>query len=39
VIGEYIARRVLGRQTDPEWDEAFKLNEETFEPNQTFDDE
>ncbi|MBI2403862.1 MAG: FAD-dependent oxidoreductase [Gemmatimonadetes bacterium] len=39
VIGEYIARRVLGKQTDAEWDQAFKLDEEKFEPNQTFDDE
>jgi glycine/D-amino acid oxidase-like deaminating enzyme len=39
VIGEYIARRLLNQTTDPEWDEAFKLDEEKFEPNQTFDDE
>jgi glycine/D-amino acid oxidase-like deaminating enzyme len=39
VIGEYIARRLLNKKTDPEWDEAFKLDEEKFEPNQSFDDE
>lgn len=37
VIGEYIARRVLGQPTDPDWDEAFKLDEQKFEPNQQFD--
>jgi glycine/D-amino acid oxidase-like deaminating enzyme len=37
VIGEYIARRLLNKKTDPEWDEAFKLNEEKFEATQTFD--
>lgn len=37
LIGEYIARRVLGKSTDPEWDEAFKLDEQKFEPNQQFD--
>ena len=31
VIGEYIARRVLGRPTDPARDEEFRLKEETFE--------
>jgi len=29
----------LNKKTDPEWDEAFKLDEEKFEPNQSFDDE
>src|SRR3972149_4014716 len=38
VIGEDIARRLLNKKTDPEWDEAFKLDEEKFEPNQSFDD-
>lgn len=37
VIGEYVARRVLNQKTDAEWDEAFKLDEEKFQPNQTFD--
>jgi len=36
-IGEYIARRVLNKKTDPEFDEAFQLNEEKFESNQMFD--
>ena len=38
VIGEYVARRLLHQKTDPEWDQAFKLDEEKFQPNQTFDD-
>jgi len=37
LIGEYIARRVLGKSTDPEWDEAFKLDEQKFEPDQPFE--
>jgi glycine/D-amino acid oxidase-like deaminating enzyme len=31
VIGEYIARRVLGERTDPALDEEFRLKPETFE--------
>ena len=30
VIGEYIAHRVLGRQTDPALDEEFRLKPQTF---------
>jgi glycine/D-amino acid oxidase-like deaminating enzyme len=37
LIGEYIARRVLGKPTDAEWDQAFKLDEQKFEPDQPFD--
>jgi len=32
VIGEYIARRVLGRETDPALDAEFRLKPEQFEP-------
>jgi glycine/D-amino acid oxidase-like deaminating enzyme len=32
VIGEYVARRVLNKQTDPELDATFKLKEEKFDP-------
>ena len=32
VIGEYIARRVLGKPTDPDLTERFKLPTETFDP-------
>ncbi|GBD31753.1 Monomeric sarcosine oxidase [bacterium HR33] len=38
VIGEYIARRVLGRRTDPVLDAEFRLKEEKFEPTQRFED-
>lgn len=31
VIGEYLAGRILGTETDPELTEAFRLSEETFE--------
>jgi hypothetical protein len=31
VIGEYIARRLLNKQTDPELDQQFRLDQETFE--------
>jgi glycine/D-amino acid oxidase-like deaminating enzyme len=33
VIGEYVARRVLGKQTDPDLTERFKLPTATFDPN------
>ena len=32
VIGEYLAGRILGTETDPELIEAFRLSEEEFEP-------
>ena len=32
VLGEYIARRVMGLETDPEDDEAFKFPEQEFDP-------
>jgi sarcosine oxidase len=32
VIGEYIARRVLGKTTDPALTERFKLSPQTFDP-------
>ncbi|MGH7569101.1 MAG: NAD(P)/FAD-dependent oxidoreductase [Gemmatimonadales bacterium] len=32
VIGEYVARRVLGKETDPTLVEQFKLPQEIFEP-------
>jgi glycine/D-amino acid oxidase-like deaminating enzyme len=35
VIGEYIARRVLGKETDPALAERFKLPTETFDPTST----
>ena len=35
VIGEYIARRVLGKETDPALAERFKLPRETFDPEST----
>ena len=35
VIGEYVARRVLGKDTDPALAEEFKLPAETFEPSAT----
>lgn len=38
VIGEYIARRVLGRRTDPLLDAEFRLKGEKFEPGQRFED-
>ncbi len=37
VIGEYIARRVLNKKTDPQLDQKFRLKEEKFSPTQTFD--
>jgi glycine/D-amino acid oxidase-like deaminating enzyme len=37
VIGEYIARRVLNKETDPVLDHEFTLKEEKFKPDQTFD--
>ncbi len=37
VIGEYIARRVLNKETDPVLDQEFKLKEEKFKPDQPFD--
>lgn len=37
VIGEYIARRVLNKETDPILDQEFKLKDEKFKPNQRFD--
>ena len=35
VIGEYVARRVLGLETDPALAEAFKLPTERYEPTST----
>lgn len=35
VVGEYVAKRVLGRETDPELAEAFRLKEGVFEQPQT----
>lgn len=32
VIGEYIAKRVLGQADDPEFDAQFRIPEETYEP-------
>lgn len=32
VLGEYIARRVLGKATDPALDQRFKLSPDTFDP-------
>lgn len=37
VIGEYIARRVLARRTDPVWDREFRLKEEKFEASERSD--
>jgi glycine/D-amino acid oxidase-like deaminating enzyme len=38
VIGEYIARRVMGRRTDPVLDAEFRLKEEKFDPAQRFEE-
>ncbi|MGH7701149.1 MAG: NAD(P)/FAD-dependent oxidoreductase [Gemmatimonadales bacterium] len=35
VIGEYVARRVLGKETDPALAEEFRLPTETFQPTST----
>lgn len=32
VLGEYIARRVLGKPTDPALDQRFRLSSDTFDP-------
>ena len=34
VVGEYVARRVLGHETDPALAEEFRLKEETFAPGE-----
>lgn len=39
VIGEYIARRVMGKPTEPELDEQFRLKEEKFEAQPAREDD
>jgi sarcosine oxidase len=39
VVGEYIARRVVGAETDPALAEEFRLKEEEFEPYVAEDDD
>jgi hypothetical protein len=38
VLGEYIAKRVLAKPTDPTWDTAFKLTTQIYTAPPTLND-